>query len=48
MEKIKSAMKTTFDFLAAPLEWISGVVAKYPKGALIVWLVSLALTAWKL
>jgi len=42
MDKIKAV----FSYLAAPLEWVAGLIGKYPKGALMVWAVSLAVTAW--
>lgn len=34
------------DRLSAPLEWIAAQVAARPKGALMIWIVSLALAAW--
>lgn len=43
MDKVKAF----FSYLAAPLEWVAGIVAKYPKGAIIVWAISIAVTAWK-
>jgi hypothetical protein len=42
MDKIKAV----FSYLAAPLEWTAGLVAKYPKGALMVWAASLVVVAW--
>lgn len=34
------------DHAAAPLEWIAAQVAARPKGALVVWIVSLVIVAW--
>lgn len=34
------------DRLSAPLEWIAARIAARPKGALVIWLLSLALAAW--
>lgn len=34
------------DRLSAPLKWIAAQVAARPKGALMIWIVSLALAAW--
>lgn len=32
--------------LSAPLEWNAARVAAHPKGALAIWIVSLAIVAW--
>ena len=32
--------------LSAPLEWSAARVAAHPKGALAIWIVSLAVVAW--
>jgi len=40
---IMDKVKAFFSHFAAPLEWLAGKVAAYPKGTLIVWAVSLAL-----
>jgi len=45
MEKIKAAwdyVSSFFRYLAKPLEWTAGVIAKYPKGAMIVWAITIA------
>ena len=42
MDKIKAAVS----YLAAPLEWTARLIGKYPKGALMVWAVTLVLVAW--
>jgi hypothetical protein len=34
------------DRAAAPVEWIAAQIAARPKGALVVWIVSLAVIAW--
>ncbi len=34
------------DRASVPVEWIASRIAAQPKAALVVWIVSLALTAW--
>lgn len=53
MDKIEDGLKafwggvvSAFRFFAAPLEWCASLIGRYPKGALIVWVASIALTAW--
>lgn len=53
MDKIEDGLKAFWSgataalrFFAKPLEWSASLVARYPKGAMIVWAASIALTAW--
>lgn len=36
------------DRLSAPLEWVADQIKARPKGALVLWAVSLAVVAWVL
>lgn len=42
MDKIKAV----FSHLSAPLEWVAGKVASYPKAFLVLWAISLIVAAW--
>jgi hypothetical protein len=48
LASIRRAFARARDVLAAPLEWVAGHIKKRPKGALILWVIALVVTAWVL
>ena len=45
LASLRDGLSTFFDRLSAPLEWTSAQIKARPKGALVLWAVSLVVVA---
>lgn len=45
MDKVETALKAFGKFVAGLIEPAASLISRYPKGTMIVWAISLAITA---